>query len=97
MNTFDEIAHLTELACSKPKEELDRVKVTLNLRVDDVYLVDRMAKALDMTRQDLVSTILHTSLPDAVRGYFKIVGDDPLEALTWEEFMEKVYQGEYFE
>ena len=96
MDIKDNFAHLTERVLSNTREHYDRVKVSVALRVDDVYLVDRMAKTLDMTRQDVISEILHDGLPDAVRGYFQIVGDDPLEYMTWDEFQEKVEQGDFF-
>ena len=97
MDITDNFAHITEHVLANTREHHPKVKVSLSLRVDDVYMVDRLAKALNMTRQDVVSEILHDGLPDAVRGYFKIVGDDPLEAMSWEEFTEKVEQGDFFE
>lgn len=93
MDTFSEFAHVAEkYATTEPEEQ--RVKVSMSLRHDDVYAVDRLAKALDMTRQDVISKILHTGLPDAFRGYFKVFGPDPLEDMTLDEYIASLQGGE---
>lgn len=96
MDITDEFAHLTERAKGITRDDDARMKVSLNLRLDDVYMADRLAKALGTTRNEIISKIVQGGMPDAVRGYFKVMGDDPLEYMTWQEFNDKVEQGKYF-
>jgi len=77
MDITDEFAHLTERAKGIVRDEDTRMKVSLNLRLNDVYMADRLAKVLDTTRNEIISKIFQGGMPDAVRGYFKIMGDDP--------------------
>lgn len=96
MDIRDEFAHLTERAKGVTRDEDSRMKVSLNLRLDDVYMADRLAKVLGTTRNEIISKIVQGGMPDAVRGYFKIMGDDPLETMTWKEFNDRIEQGKYF-
>jgi len=96
MDITDEFAHLTERAKGIVRDEDTRMKVSLNLRLNDVYMADRLAKVLGTTRNEIISKIVQGGMPDAVRGYFKIMGDDPLEYMSWEEFNDKIEQGKYF-
>ncbi|MGB8705320.1 MAG: hypothetical protein WCD31_09845 [Gillisia sp.] len=93
MDIFKQFAHITEEALNTGFD-VERFKVSLNLRSDDVYAVDRLAKALGMTRQDVISSVLHAGLPDAFRGYFKIVGNDPLETMTLSEYIDSLQGGD---
>jgi hypothetical protein len=96
MDITEEFSHLTERSIGVIRDDDEKVKVSLNLRLDDVLMADRLAKVLGTTRNEIFSKIIQGGLPDAVRGYFRIVGDDPLEFMTWTEFNEKISQGEYF-
>lgn len=96
MDITKEFAHMTERAKGVVRDEDARMKVSLNLRADDVYMADRLAKALDTTRNEVLSKIIQNGMPDAVRGYFKVIGDDPLDHMDWDEFNTAIEHGKYF-
>jgi len=96
MDLTTEFAHLTERAIAVENYSGDKVKVSLNLPVREVFVANRLASALGITRQDVISKIFVSGLPDAVRGYFQIIGDNALDSMPWEEFCALVGEGEYF-
>lgn len=95
MDITREFAQLTEHARGIVRDPDDKMKVSISLRVSDVYMADRLAKALDLNRQEVLSRIIQNGLPDAVRGYYQIEGDDPLEHMSWDEFCDAVEAGGY--
>ncbi len=88
-------ARLTEHTRGITRDPDDRMKVSLNLRVADVYMAGRLANVLELNRQDVLSTIIENGLPEAVDGYYKIEGNNPLEHMAWDDFNDAVEQGKY--
>jgi len=96
MSILKTFGAMTEEAKNSPVDSISRIKISFNVRVRDLYIVDRLAHAIGVSRQEVLSQLIAEGLPDAVSGYFQVMGDDPTENMSWDDFCAEVDEGRYF-
>lgn len=95
MDVFTRFKHLSlsSSECVSSPEQL--VQLSIKIKADYVVLLDRFAEQLRISRTELVNQLIKGALPDALRAFYDGQPHNPLDHMSFSDFMDKAISGEY--